>query len=250
MIRVVDVARAFGDVQALDGVAFDARDGEVTALLGPNGAGKSTLLRIITGLQRADRGAIDVDGLDPARDPLAVRARLGVLPDTRGLHPRLTALEHLQLSARLQGIDEAEIAHRAASLARRLGMESLLARRVGAFSQGERMKVALGKALIHEPQNVLLDEPQNGLDVDSVRALRGVMDELRQRGHMVLLASHQLAEVAAVADRVVVLARGRSLGCATAAEWLDKTATATLEDAFVAAVGAAGPGPGALGGAA
>ena len=98
------------------------------------------------------------------------------------------------------------------------------------------MKVALGRALIHEPQNVLLDEPQNGLDVDSVRALRRAMDELRDLGRMVLLASHQLVEVAAVADRVVMLVRGRSIGSATPQQWLERTQTATLEDAFVAAV--------------
>lgn len=236
MIRVRGVSRSFGALQALAGVDFAADDGAVTALLGPNGAGKSTLLRIITGLQQADEGKVDVDGLDPAADALAVRARMGVLLEPRGLHPRLTAMEHLQLSARLHGLAEGEIAARAVDVARRLGMEPLLRRRVAGFSQGERMKVALGRALIHEPQNVLLDEPQNGLDVDSVRALRRAMDELRDLGRMVLLASHQLVEVAAVADRVVMLVRGRSIGSATPQQWLERTQTATLEDAFVAAV--------------
>jgi len=239
VIEVVGVHRAFGVVQALAGVDVIAADGEVTALLGPNGAGKSTLLRILTGRQRADQGRVRVDGVDPAVDPLEARARLGVLPDTRGLHPRLTAMEHLQLSARLQGLDEAEIPDRSRDVAAQLGMTALLTRRVAGFSQGERMKVALGRALIHQPQNVLLDEPQNGLDVDSVRGLRRAVAELRQLGRMVLLASHQLAEVAAVADQVVMLAQGRTIGRATPAAWLERTGTTTLEDAFVAAVAAA-----------
>ncbi|MCB9740977.1 MAG: ATP-binding cassette domain-containing protein [Deltaproteobacteria bacterium] len=244
MIAARGVHRSFGATVALAGADLPARQGRIVGLLGPNGAGKSTLLRIVTGLLRADQGTVEVDGVDVVADPLAARARLGVLADARGLHPRLTAAEHLRYSGRLHGLDDATVERRIETLGVRLDLGRLLHRRVAGFSQGERMKVALGRALVHDPPNLLLDEPQNGLDVDAVRALRGLLRAFAAEGRAVVLSSHQMAEVAEVADDVVILARGRTAFSGTLEELRAHHDGASLEDAFVATVrGAVAEGP-------
>jgi sodium transport system ATP-binding protein len=205
--------------------------------LGPNGAGKTTTLRILTGLMSADTGSVSVDGCDVATDPFAVQSRIGVLPDSRGLYPRLTPREHIDYFGRLQGVAEPALKARREELIAGLGLTELGDRRVAAFSHGERNKVALARALIHDPHNVVLDEPTHGLDVASTRAMRALIGSLRELGRCVLLTSHVMQEVEALCDRIVIIARGAVVAEGTPDSLRERTGCDDLEDAFVALVG-------------
>ena len=237
MIEVKDLHKAFGTVKAVDGVSFTARDGEITGLLGPNGAGKTTTLRMLYTLMAPDRGQVLVDGIDAAVDPLGVRRRLGVLPDARGLYKRLTASENIDYFARLHGLPEALLASRRDALIKALGMEDIVNRRAEGFSQGERVKTAIARALVHDPRNVILDEPTNGLDVMATRALRQFMARLKAEGRCVLFSSHIMQEVAALCDRIVVIAHGRVVADASPDALRESTGEHNLEDAFVKIIG-------------
>ncbi|MFL6200065.1 MAG: ATP-binding cassette domain-containing protein [Thermoanaerobaculia bacterium] len=225
MIEARGLQKRFGSKVAVAEVSFRAPDGCVTALLGPNGAGKTTSLRVLYGLLRPDAGEAVVDGA------------LGVLPDSSGLYARLTAREHLRYAARLQGLSAKEADGRAGAMIERLGMREIADRPAAGFSQGERRKVALGRALIHDPRNVVLDEPTNGLDVPATRAMRRQVRELAEAGKCVIFSTHILQEVAAVCDRVVILARGRVVAEGTPDELLQRTGKTDLEDAFVELIG-------------
>jgi sodium transport system ATP-binding protein len=240
MIAVDAVQKAFGksrEVQAVRGVTFDAPDGEITGLLGPNGAGKTTLLRIIATLVVPDAGRASVAGLDVVADRYAVRRRIGVLSDARGLYPRLTARENVRYFGELHGLRGAMLEARIDALLATLGLTPLADRRAAGFSQGERMKVAIGRALVHDPDTILLDEPTNGLDIMSVRTLRDELRALRAQGKCVLFSSHVMQEVAALCDRIVVLAHGRIVASGTANELMARAGTRGLEDAFVKLIG-------------
>jgi sodium transport system ATP-binding protein len=221
-------------VVAVEDVSFSAADGAITALLGPNGAGKTTTLRIVGTLVAADSGTAAVGGHDVQREPLAVRAALGMLSDARGLYARLTARENVMYYASLRGIARATAQARLERLAALLDMTPLLDRRTEGFSTGERLKVALARALIHDPQHLVLDEPTNGLDVLSTRALRRLLHHLRAEGKCIVVSSHIMQEVEQLADRIVVIAHGRSVAAGTRAELAAATGAASLEDAFVA----------------
>ena len=241
MIEIQGLRKSFktrgGEIRAVDGVSFEARDGEITGLLGPNGAGKTTTLRMLYTLMVPDEGRVLVDGLDPVVQPDEVRRRLGVLPDARGIYKRLTARENIAYFGRLHGIDEAEIRARTDRLSAALGMQDCIDRRTEGFSQGQRTKTAIARALVHDPRNVLLDEPTNGLDVMTTRALRRFLAELKAEGRCVLLSSHIMQEVAALCDRIVVIAHGRVVAQGTADELRAQTGRASLEDAFVQVIG-------------
>jgi sodium transport system ATP-binding protein len=237
MIEVKDLHKAFGAVKAVDGVSFAARDGEITGLLGPNGAGKTTTLRMLYTLMAPDRGQVLVDGIDAAADALAVRRRLGVLPDARGLYKRLTARENIDYFARLQGLPEDELRARREALIDALEMADIAERRTEGFSQGQRVKTAIARALIHDPRNVILDEPTNGLDVMATRALRQFMLKLKAEGRCVLFSSHIMQEVAALCDRIVVIAHGRVVADETPDALRAQTGEANLEEAFVKLIG-------------
>ncbi len=237
MIEVSDLHKSFGAVKAVDGVSFAARDGEITGLLGPNGAGKTTTLRMLYTLMKPDTGAVRVDGIDAAVDPLAVRRRLGVLPDARGLYKRLTARENIAYFGRLHGLDDATIRARSEDTIRALSMEDIADRRTEGFSQGQRVKTAIARALIHDPRNVILDEPTNGLDVMATRAMRTFMRKLKDEGRCVLFSSHIMQEVGALCDRIVVIARGRVVADESPQQLLAQTGKASLEDAFVEIIG-------------
>ena len=237
MIEVKDLHKAFGAVQAVDGVSFTARDGEITGLLGPNGAGKTTTLRMLYTLMRPDSGQVLVDGMDAARDPVAVRRVLGVLPDARGLYKRLTARENIEYFARLHGIEDATMHARRDALTEALEMRDILDRRTEGFSQGQRVKTAIARALVHDPKNIILDEPTNGLDVMSTRGLRRFMQHLKGEGRCVLFSSHIMQEVAALCDRIVVIARGRVVADETPDALRAQTGESNLEDAFVKIIG-------------
>ena len=240
MIQVANLQKRFGPVVAVDAISFTAPDGAVTGLLGPNGAGKTTTLRMIYGLMKPDAGSIEVDGHDVVSDPLGAQAKLGVLPDASGLYPRLTAREHIRYFGQLQGMQGAALEQRIEQWIEVLDLKSVAGRRVGGFSHGERTKVALARALVHDPQNVLLDEPTNGLDVMSTRAMRDVIRGLKAEQRCVLFSSHVMQEVSALCDRIVVIAGGRVAAEGTPEELLALTGQASLEDAFVSLVGPQG----------
>jgi sodium transport system ATP-binding protein len=240
LIAVDDVAKAFGqrgEVQAVDGVAFTAHDGEITGLLGPNGAGKTTLLRVLATLMVPDRGRATVDGRDVVRDRYAVRRRIGVLSDARGLYPRLSARENIQYYGALQGLSGEVLDARVDELIRALSIAGIADRRAQGFSQGERMKVAIARALVHDPQTILLDEPTNGLDIMSIRALRDLLRELRGEGKCLLFSSHVMQEVSALCHRIVILGHGKVVAIGTADELLAQAGERSLEDAFVRLLG-------------
>src|SRR5271165_614668 len=240
MIQVANLQKRFGPVVAVDAISFTAPDGAVTGLLGPNGAGKTTTLRMIYGLMKPDAGSIEVDDHDVVSDPLGAQAKLGVLPDASGLYPRLTAREHIRYFGQLQGMQGAALEQRIEQWIEVLDLKSVAGRRVGGFSHGERTKVALARALVHDPQNVLLDEPTNGLDVMSTRAMRDVIRGLKAEQRCVLFSSHVMQEVSALCDRIVVIAGGRVAAEGTPEELLALTGKASLEDAFVSLVGPQG----------
>jgi sodium transport system ATP-binding protein len=237
MITVGGIRKQFGKVTAVDGVSFEARDGAITGLLGPNGAGKTTTLRMLYSVMRPDAGQIQIDSVDAVASPQDAQMRLGVLPDGFGLYPRLTAREHIEYFGELHGITGASLQRRARELIDLLDMGAIADRRTGGFSHGERTKVALARALVHDPQNVLLDEPTNGLDVMSTRAVRHIVRRLRDQGRCVLFSSHVMQEVSALCDSIVVIASGRVVAHGTPNELRHQTGQDNLEDAFVALAG-------------
>jgi sodium transport system ATP-binding protein len=238
LIRTHELGKRFGEVEAVRDATFEAPDGAITGLLGPNGAGKTTTLRMIAAMVRPTHGNVQVDGLDVAADPLAARARLGVLSDARGLYARLTARENIAYYGELRGMPPAAIEGAIARLAGWLDLGSILDRRADGFSQGERMKVAIARALVHDPPNVLLDEPTNGLDVMTTRNLREVVRQLRDAGKCVLFSSHVMQEVSALCDAIVIMGKGAVVARGTAQELLSASGRANLEDAFVHFAGA------------
>jgi len=241
MIEVKDLHKTFGSgakkVVAVDGVSFTARDGEITGLLGPNGAGKTTTLRCLYTLMQPNSGQVLVDGIDAAADPLAVRRSLGVLPDARGLYKRLTARENIAYFGQLHGLDDATIRTRSDAAIRALEMDDIADRRTEGFSQGQRVKTAIARALVHDPKNVILDEPTNGLDVMATRAMRAFLKQLKNEGRCVLFSSHIMQEVAALCDRIVVIAHGRVVADESPDALRAQTGEANLEDAFVKLIG-------------
>ena len=237
MIEVNDLWKSFGKVQALQGVSFTALDGQITGLLGPNGAGKTTTLRILYTMLRPDRGSGVVDGYDAVKDPLEVQRRIGVLPESRGLYPRLTARENVRYFGRLQGLKGGQLEAQIDHLVALLDMQDIENRRVDGFSSGQRVKVAIARSLVHSPGNILLDEPTNGLDVMSTRAMRAFIRRLRDEGKCVLFSSHIMQEVSALCDHIVIIHDGLAVASGAPEALLKQTGMSNLEDAFVAAIG-------------
>lgn len=237
MIETEGLAKHFATVQAVREVTFAAPDGSITGLLGPNGAGKTTTLRMIGTLVTPSHGSAKVDGIDCAVNPLAVRGRIGVLSDSRGLYSRLTARENIVYYGELRGMAVEAIERAVERLAEMLDLKALLDRRTEGFSQGERMKVAIARTLVHDPPNVLLDEPTNGLDVMTTRSVREVIRRLRDAGKCVVFSSHVMQEVSALCDSIVIVAKGRVVARGTATELLAISGAANLEDAFVELAG-------------
>ena len=235
MIEARELYKSFGGVHAVQGVSFIARDGEITGIIGPNGAGKTTILRMIYTVLAPDSGKTLVDGIDAELDRRAVQRRLGVMPDVRGLYPRLTAREHVRYFGELHGLEAREIERRTAELVDTLAMADFIDRRAKGFSRGQQMKVALARALVHNPHNVILDEPTNGLDVGTSRSVRELLRRFRREGRCVLLSSHIMQEVAALADRIVILSDGRVALQGTPDELRESTGVDELEDVFMAA---------------
>jgi sodium transport system ATP-binding protein len=238
MIRVEGISKKFGAVQALSEVSFEAHDGRITGLLGHNGAGKSTTLRILSTVLRADTGRAVIDGSDCLEQPLQVRRSLGVLPHASGLYAHLTGRENIRYYGKLHGLNGGELDRAVEELIERLGLGAVASRRAKGYSQGERLKVALARALVHQPRTIILDEPTNGLDVNAVRMLRELIRQLRASGRCVLFSSHVMQEVAALCDDIVIISHGRVVVRGTPAEVLAATGAADLEEAFVRAADA------------
>jgi sodium transport system ATP-binding protein len=239
MIRATKLHKRFGTKTAVEDVSFVAEDRRITGLLGPNGAGKTTTLRMLSTLVVPDGGHAEVDGLDCQRDRARVLERLGVLPDARGLYPRLTARENVRYYGQLHDIDGEALEKEIDRLFALLDMAAHADRKVHGFSQGERVKVAIARALVHAPRNVMLDEPTNGLDVMSTRAMRELIRKLRDEGCCVVFSSHVMQEVAALCDEIVVVAHGRVVAQGSPDAVREQTGKQDLEDAFVAAIGTA-----------
>ncbi len=237
MIEVVDLVKHFGPVRAVDGISFTAREGEVLGLLGPNGAGKSTTLRMLSTVLRPSAGTARVDGHDLRSEPAAVRAALGVLPEYWGLYGRLTPREHLRYFGRLYGMGGDRLESRIQAVVALFGIEEYADRRCEPFSKGMKQKVALGRALIHDPRHLLLDEPTAGLDVMSARGVREVIARLRDEGRCVILSTHILAEAERLCDRLELIDQGRVVASGTPEEIRKLAGRESLEEAFVALVG-------------
>jgi sodium transport system ATP-binding protein len=242
MIEVQQVAKAFTQgrwrkttsIQAVSQVTFTAKDGCITGLLGPNGAGKTTTLRMVASIIQPDSGQVLIDGLSAHQRPQQALARLGILSDARGLYPRLTALENIVYFGQLQGLTQGQAMARAKHLAQVLDMTDLMERRTQGFSQGERMKTALARALVHDPQNIILDEPTNGLDVLATRALRDTLRRLRDHeGKCIVFSTHVMQEVERMCDHVTIIAQGRNMAEGTVQALKEQTAEPDFENSFV-----------------
>jgi len=233
MIKVTSLTKSYGIVSAVSDVSFEAASGKVTALLGPNGAGKSTILRILSTIISPDTGSATIDGLDVTTDTMDVRRKIGVLPHNTGIYDRLTAIENIRYFGNLHQVKRTELNDRIDKLIHLLDMNEFCNRRVSGFSQGQKMKVALARALIHDPQYILLDEPTNGLDVMATRALRKVIHDIKDAGKCILFSSHVMQEVESLCDHLVILGHGKHKFSGTIKELQEKSGTANLEDAFV-----------------
>jgi len=249
MIEVNNLRKSFGGakkgffrkeeswVVALDGLSFRANDGEITGILGPNGAGKTTCLRTLYGLLKADGGSATIDGINVVNNPLGARARLGIFPDKFGLYERLTAYEQIDYFASIHGL-QGDAKHQAIeTVINDLEMTELAHRKTLGFSQGQRMKVTLAQALVHQPKNFVLDEPTRGLDVMSTRVLRNYLARFKDKGHCILFSSHVMQEVAALCDRVIIVANGKLAAQGTPEELCELAGETNLEEAFVKIIG-------------
>lgn len=237
MIEVSGLTKHYGKVTAVEDVSFTAADDAITTLLGANGSGKSTTLRCICGLVTPESGDAVIDGNPISRSPKRALRRLGVFPDQFGLYPRMTAREHLVYFARFHGLAGTALDQAVDRVTALLRMEDFIHRRTDGFSQGQRMKVALARAMIHQPPNLILDEPTRGLDVMSIRLLRETLKELKRQGCCILLSSHVMAEVQELSDLVVALSAGRVAATGAPDELVARTGQANLEDAFVSIAG-------------
>lgn len=237
MIEVNNLFKSFGDVQAVQDISFKAPNGEITGLLGPNGAGKSTAMRMIAGILNPDQGTASVDGFNMSQHRLDAQKRLGVLPDKRGIYQRLTSRENIRYYGQLHLLPAQQIETRIDEIIKLLDMDEIADRRAEGFSTGQKVKVAIARMLVHDPANLVLDEPTLGLDVMSTRAMRDIIRRLRDEGKTVLFSSHIMQEVAALCDNIVVIAKGTVAAQGTADALREQAGAENLEDAFVSIIG-------------
>ena len=237
MISVSNLSKRIGDVQALDNLSFNADDGQITGLLGPNGAGKTTCLRTIFGLLQTDQGIATINGIDVAVKPIEAKQQLGLFPDPFGIYERLTPREYIRYFAELSGMSKNSDIAATTRVINDLQLLDIADRRCKGFSQGQRMKTALAQAIVHQPKNIVLDEPTRGLDVMSTRILRDMLHKLKSEGHCILFSSHVMQEVASLCDRVVVMADGKAVAIGSPQELCDQTNQTSLEEAFITLIG-------------
>jgi sodium transport system ATP-binding protein len=239
MIQIDNIKKHFGDVKAVDGVSFTVPDGQITGLLGPNGAGKTTVLRIIAGLIKPASGSVTIDGHDVAKEPQVARALLGVQSDMTGVYPRLTSREQLAYYGRFYGLKGKRLDERVQAVIYLLDMKEIADRRAEGFSRGQRQKIVIGRALVHDPRNVIMDEPTNGLDVMAVRETRDNIRAFAAQGRAVLFSTHYMDEAERLCDHVAIIVAGRIAAFGTPAALMAQTGKVNLEDAFVALAGGA-----------
>ncbi|PWQ93427.1 ATP-binding cassette domain-containing protein [Leucothrix arctica] len=237
MIEVHNLKKHFKAVKAVDDISFVAEDGKITGLLGPNGAGKSTTLKMLYTVLEPDSGKALIDGFDSHKESMTVQSSIGVLTHNAGIYERLTARENICYFGELHGLTGEHLNNRINELVDVLDMEKFIDRRCKGFSQGQKTKVALARALVHKPKNVLLDEPTNGLDVMATRGLREVILRLKEAGHCVLLSSHIMQEVAFLCDEIVIIANGKVVANGSPDDIRNLSNEDNLEDAFVKAIG-------------
>jgi sodium transport system ATP-binding protein len=237
MISVSHLSKRIGDVQALDNLSFNADDGQITGLLGPNGAGKTTCLRTIFGLLQADEGIATINGIDVAVKPIEAKQQLGLFPDPFGIYERLSPREYIRYFAELSGMSKNSAIAATTRVINDLQLLDIADRRCKGFSQGQRMKTALAQAIVHQPKNIVLDEPTRGLDVMSTRVLRDMLHKLKSEGHCILFSSHVMQEVASLCDSVVVMADGKAVAIGSPQELCDQTNQTSLEEAFITLIG-------------
>src|SRR5580692_12771900 len=233
MITIEKLEKSFSGRPVVRGLSFEAHDGAITGLLGANGAGKTTTLRMICGVLKPESGRITIDHSTDATDSPQRQLQVGALLDHIGLYSRLTVRENLAYFGRLRGIPSEELGKRIDQVIAKLGLESIADRRTAGFSQGERMKTALGRAMLHSPKNLLLDEPTNGLDVPTVRSLRDLLRRLCEAGTCVVFSSHVLDEVRALCDKVVIISNGTLVAQGSPADLCSATDATSLEEAFI-----------------
>ena len=237
MISVSNLSKKIGDVQALDNLSFNAEDGQITGLLGPNGAGKTTCLRTIFGLLKADQGRATISNIDVAINTVGAKQQLGLFPDPFGIYERLTPREYIRYFAELSGLSRTAALKATNRVIGDLQLADIADRRCKGFSQGQRMKTALAQAIVHQPKNIVLDEPTRGLDVMSTRILRDMLRKLKAEGHCILFSSHVMQEVASLCDRVVVMTEGRVVAIGSPQQLCEQTNQSSLEEAFITLIG-------------
>jgi sodium transport system ATP-binding protein len=237
MIQVNDLKKHYGTIKAVDGVSFNCPDGQITGLLGPNGAGKSTTLRMIAGLIKPMSGSVLIDGHNVAADPQVARAALGVQSDMIGVYPRLTPREQLRYYARFYDLKGQKLEDRINAVIREFNMEEIADRRAEGFSRGQRQKIVLGRALVHDPRNILMDEPTNGLDVMAVRETRDTIRSFKNQGRCVLFSTHYMDEAERLCDQIAIIVQGKIVAFGTPTELKNRTQQDNLEDAFVILAG-------------
>jgi sodium transport system ATP-binding protein len=240
MIKVNDLRKYYGEIKAVDGVTFECPDGQITGLLGPNGAGKTTTLRMIAGLIKPMSGSISIDGIDVAKDPQKARALLGVQSDMTGVYPRLSSREQLAYYGRFYGLKGKALDVRVQAVIDLLDMDEIADRRAEGFSRGLRQKIVLGRALVHDPHNIIMDEPTNGLDVIAVRETRDTIRAFRDQGRSVLFSTHYMDEAERLCDHIAIIVRGKIITFGTPTALMAQTGKDNLEDAFVALAGGEG----------
>ncbi len=233
MIRVENLKKTFGNLQAVADVSFQAPSGRITGILGPNGAGKSTTLRMITGILRPDSGSVFIDDIDMIKQPIAAKEKMGVLADAKGLYPRLTAKENIQYYGKLRGMKTAHLRTRIETLVKLLEMDDILNKPTHGFSTGQKVKVALARALVHDPENVLLDEPTSGLDLMAARSVRVFIQQMKAEGRTILFTSHIMEEVSLLCDEIILIRQGRVAIAGNEEFLLRESGFSNLEDAFV-----------------
>jgi sodium transport system ATP-binding protein len=240
MIKVENLKKYYGEIKAVDGVTFECPDGQITGLLGPNGAGKTTTLRMITGLIKPMSGSVTIDGIDVAKDPQRARSALGVQSDMTGVYPRLTSREQLAYYGRFYGLKGKALDDRVQAVIDLLDMADIADRRAEGFSRGQRQKIVLGRALVHDPHNIIMDEPTNGLDVIAVRETRDTIRAFRDQGRCVLFSTHYMDEAERLCDHIAIIVQGKIVAFGTPAALMAQTGHDNLEDAFITLAGAEG----------
>ena len=240
MIEVTELKKSFGKVVALDGASFSAKDGKITALLGPNGAGKSTCLRILSTIIKPTSGEASVSGFDVLKESFEVRQQIGVLPHNSGIYSRLNAIENIEYYGQLHGIQPDELGEKTENLVEQLQMKDYCLRPAEGYSQGQKIKVALARALIHDPLNILLDEPSSGLDIMATRALRDIINGLKDSGKCVLFSSHIMQEVETLCEDIVIINQGVVKFTGTIDEFRNHSGSQDLEEAFLKITDSAG----------